>query len=83
MDEDSRSDVPGLCCVLLLLFFFAMLPYHDQHALQASKTDDAELKDSIRKAKSAIEAKKIARAIKVILLSNQLFYWGEVVGRGR
>ena len=35
-----------------------------QHALQASKTDDAELKDRIRQAKNAIEAKKIARVVK-------------------
>eukprot|EP00904_Undaria_pinnatifida_P012455 jgi/Undpi1/833/HiC_scaffold_10.g04297.m1 len=35
-----------------------------EHALQASKTDDAELKNSIRQAKNAIEAKKIARVVK-------------------
>lgn len=37
-----------------------------QHALQASKTDDSSLKNSIREAKNAIEAKKLARVIKVI-----------------
>ncbi|CAM9232973.1 unnamed protein product [Ectocarpus fasciculatus] len=35
-----------------------------EHALQASKTDDLELKAAIRQAKNAIEAKKIARAAK-------------------
>ena len=43
-----------------------LLPLCVQHALQASKTDDAELKDSIRQAKNAIEAKKIARVVKVM-----------------
>ncbi|CAM9405730.1 unnamed protein product [Ectocarpus sp. 4 AP-2014] len=35
-----------------------------EHALQASKTDELELKAAIRLAKNAIEAKKIARAAK-------------------
>eukprot|EP00752_Nemacystus_decipiens_P007171 g6421.t1 len=35
-----------------------------EHALQASKTDDAELKGTIRRAKNAIEAKKLARVVK-------------------
>ncbi len=41
------------------------LPHSKQHALQASKTDDLELKGTIRRAKNAIEAKKIARVVKV------------------
>lgn len=50
-----------LSCLLLLHTYIYI-----QHALQASKTDDAELKDSIRQAKNAIEAKKIARVVKVM-----------------
>lgn len=40
-------------------------PPRKQHALQASKTSDLELKDTIRQAKNAIEAKKLARVVKV------------------
>ncbi|CAN0166665.1 unnamed protein product, partial [Hapterophycus canaliculatus] len=35
-----------------------------EHALQASKTEDSELKGTIRQAKNAIEAKKLARVVK-------------------
>lgn len=42
-----------------------------QHALQASKTDDVDLKATVRQAKNAIEAKKVARVIKVTLPSKK------------
>lgn len=42
-----------------------LLLFEMQHALQASKTDDAELRNTIRQAKNAIEAKKAARVVKV------------------
>lgn len=57
----------------LCAFFTTLMPFLlaalneclEQHALQASKTDDSELKSTIRQAKNAIEAKKLARVVKV------------------